>query len=198
MKTGIFSFLGLSLAVVSLSGCTDLSSPQATLGTAHRALIAGDLKAFRDTLNDPALETIGKPEAFAALRAEVAGLKFSLGTPRLLASRTDLRGWTSYRFFEVEVTGKTLPPGAGRPGSLARGEASVSRRYVARIGCDVSYYYRERWISESPYGGHYPMPGYPFPGHPGPDYDCSLRDGHLGYCHFEETSICLIAELKSL
>ncbi len=106
--------LALCATILGLAACNDLSSPQATIGTAYQALKSNHLKDFVETLKDKALEKYGNSAGMSELQNLLAGLDVKPGRTEMTDEKLDPMRRPILRNYQAEVlvkkTGEKTDP----------------------------------------------------------------------------------------
>ncbi len=87
MKKNLVLVLALLAALLGLSACNDLSSPESTLASAATAAGKNNLKDLRETLSGDALATYGNPAGMATIQKALAGFEVKTANKKYLGGR---------------------------------------------------------------------------------------------------------------
>lgn len=123
MKKNLVIVLSALVAAFALAGCNDLSTPEAALGSAFKAIKKNKLGAFKATLSGDALAQYGNAEGLKALATQLSGLKVSLGNKQYLWNRRVSHRHDRYSY-SLDILVK------------AEGQATESRFKTAFVVCD--------------------------------------------------------------
>lgn len=176
---------GLALVAVlgfglTLSACSDYTSPQGVLGTAFSALKKEKVKAFKRTLTGAAEEQYGTLVGMGALAAEIQGLELSVGSVTMTKSVQDFRGRDIYQAYAVKVLAREQAAQTSVNGSGDEVSTGTYRTFKdATVECRISYVR----VSNDP-----------FCDVPGPIYRCA---GTYPRSYVEKQVTCLISSLAA-